>query len=44
MDHSEEKFNGYIVEYVYDYYKKNGDFPSIDDLKQKLSCFRDLIA
>ncbi|MDO4967069.1 MAG: guanosine polyphosphate pyrophosphohydrolase [Lachnospiraceae bacterium] len=41
---AEEKFNGYIVEYVYDYYKKNGDFPSIDDLKQKLSCFRDLIA
>ncbi len=41
---SEEKFNGYIVEYIYDYYKKNGDFPSILDLKQKLSCFRDLIA
>lgn len=41
---AEEKFNGYIVEYVYDYYKKNGDFPSIDSLKQKLSCFRDLIA
>lgn len=41
---SEEKFNGYIVEYVYDYYKKNGDFPSIDNLKQRLSCFRDLIA
>ena len=41
---SEEKFNGYIVEYVYDYYKKNGEFPSVDSLKQKLSCFRDLIA
>lgn len=41
---SEEKFNGYIVEYVYDYYKKNGEFPPVDKLKQKLSCFRDLIA
>lgn len=41
---AEEKFNGYIVEYIHDYYKKNGDFPSIIDLKQKLNCFRDLIA
>ena len=41
---AEEKFNGYIVEYVYDYYKKNGEFPSIENLKQRLSCFRDLIA
>lgn len=41
---AEEKFNGYIVEYIYDYYKAHGDFPSIIDLKQKLSCFRDLIA
>ncbi len=41
---SEEKFNGYIVEYVYDYFKENGDFPPIESLNQKLSCFRDLIA
>jgi len=41
---AEEKFNGYIVETIYDYYKENGDYPSIIDLKQKLSCFRDLIA
>lgn len=41
---AEEKFNGYIVEYVYDYYKTNGEFPPINKLKQKLSCFRDLIA
>ena len=41
---SEEKFNGYIVEYVYNYYKANGEFPSLDKLKQKLSVFRDLIA
>lgn len=41
---AEEKFNGYIVEYVYDYFKKNNEFPSVDSLKQKLTCFRDLIA
>lgn len=41
---AEEKFNGYIVEYMYDFYKENGEFPSLMDLKQKLNCFRDLIA
>lgn len=41
---AEEKFNGYIVEYVYNYFKKNNAFPPIDNLKQRLSCFRDLIA
>lgn len=41
---SEEKFNGYIVEYTYDYYMKNKKFPEVEELKQRLSCFRDLIA
>ena len=41
---AEEKFNGYIVEYIYDYYKENGAFPSVMELKEKLNCFRDLIA
>lgn len=41
---AEEKFNGYIVEYVYDYYKKNNEFPPVNKLKEKVSCFRDLIA
>ena len=41
---SEEKFNGYIVEDFYKYYKEHGEFLPIIDLKQKLSCFRDLIA
>ena len=41
---AEEKFNGYIVEYIYDYYSKHGAYPPIADLKNKLSCFRDLIA
>lgn len=41
---AEEKFNGYIVEYVHDYYTQNKEFPSVEKLKQKLNCFRDLIA
>lgn len=41
---SEEKFNGYIVEYVYDHYKEHGQFPDVTELKHKLGCFRDLIA
>jgi len=41
---AEEKFNGYIVEYIYDYYKKTGEYPTVPELKNQLSCFRDLIA
>lgn len=41
---AEEKFNGYIVEYIYDYYMENKKFPPVSDLKNKLSCFRDIIA
>lgn len=41
---AEAKFNGYIVEYIYDYYIENKAYPSISELKQRLSCFRDLIA
>lgn len=41
---AEEKFNGYIVEYIYDYYMKNGGFPTEAELKSRLNCFRDLIA
>lgn len=41
---SEEKFNGYIVEYIYNYYKENGTYPSVPQLKKQLSCFRDLLA
>ena len=41
---AEEKFNGYIVEYIYDYYLENGRCPSVSELKKRLSCFRDLIA
>ncbi|MGN1030921.1 MAG: guanosine polyphosphate pyrophosphohydrolase [Butyricicoccaceae bacterium] len=41
---AEGKFNGYIVEYVYDYYKKYRTFPQIPELKNKLSLLRDLLA
>lgn len=41
---AEEKFNGYVVEYIYDYYKENGTYPTTDMIKERISCFRDLIA
>lgn len=41
---AEAKFNGYIVEYIYGYYEKYGTYPSVAQLKQRLSCFRDLVA
>ena len=41
---AEEKFNGYIVEYIYDYYEKHHTYPPVPDLREKLSCFRDIIA
>lgn len=41
---AEAKFNGYIVEYIYEYYMKHGNCPSLPELKNYLNCFRDLIA
>jgi hypothetical protein len=41
---AEEKFNGYILEYIYDYYKEKGKFPTEAEIKNSLNCFRDLIA
>ena len=41
---TEEKFNGYIVEFIYNYYEEHGTYPAVADLKEKLSCFRDIIA
>lgn len=41
---AEEKFNGYILEYIYDYFRTNGKYPSEAEIKCSLSCFRDLIA
>ncbi len=41
---AEEKFNGYILEYIYNYYKENGTYPCEAQIKNNLNCFRDLIA
>ena len=41
---AEEKFNGYILEYIYDYFKAIGKYPNEVEIKSNLMCFRDLIA
>ena len=41
---AEEKFNGYIVEFIYSYYKEHGTFPTTEDLEEKINCLRDFIA
>lgn len=41
---AEAKFNGYVVEYISDYYREQSTYPPLPELKNKLSCFRDLIA
>lgn len=41
---AEEKFNGYILEFIHEYYKVNGKYPNEAQIKNNLNCFRDLIA
>ncbi len=41
---SEQKFNGNIVEHVYDHYTKKGTFPSVAELKMQMGVIKDLIA
>lgn len=41
---TEEKFNGYIVETIYDNYEKNRTLPRTSEIKQQLTHFRDFIA
>ena len=36
---TEEKFNGYIVEYIYNYYEEHGTYPAVADLKEKTELF-----
>lgn len=40
----EEKINGNIVEYVYDYYCRNGTYPSEMEIKDRIGRIKDLIA
>lgn len=41
---AEEKFNGYIVSEIYDYYLAGGTYPPVSELKERVRKFRDLIA
>ncbi len=40
----EEKINGNVVEYIYDYHRKTGEYPSEVDIKNRISRIKDLIA
>ena len=40
----EEKINGNIVEYIYDYYREKGEFPPESEIKNRISRIKDLIA
>ncbi len=41
---AEEKFNGYISSFIYEYYQENGKFPQLSAIKNQVNRFRDLIA
>ena len=41
---AEEKFNGYVVKYMYEYYLKEHTFPREEEIVEAVSHFRDLIA
>ena len=41
---AEEKFNGYIVGYIYDYYLEHHEYPPVAEIKKRLNRFRDMIA
>lgn len=41
---AEEKFNRYIVDYIYEYYQNYGRYPEVPAIKEQINCFRDLIA
>lgn len=41
---TEEKFNGYIVGFIYKYYAENGSYPPVSEIKAQVGRFKDLIA
>ena len=41
---AEEKFNGYIVRYIYEYKQKNNTYPTAEQIVDAVSYYRDLIA
>lgn len=40
----EEKINGNIIEFIHDYYSKNGEFPPDTDIRNQIGRIKDLIA
>ena len=40
----EEKINGNIVEFIYEYYTRNGKFPPENEIKEQIRRIKDLIA
>ncbi|MCQ2532330.1 MAG: guanosine polyphosphate pyrophosphohydrolase [Saccharofermentans sp.] len=41
---AEQKFNGYVVNHIYHYYKEHGKCPDVGEVIKDLGFFRDLIA
>lgn len=41
---TEEKFNGYVVQYIYEHYKANKAYPSAQEISESLKTLKDLIA
>ena len=41
---AEEKYNGYIAEFIAEHYRRTGTFPSVPEIKNRLASFHDLIA
>ncbi|MGI5990594.1 MAG: guanosine polyphosphate pyrophosphohydrolase [Lachnospiraceae bacterium] len=40
----EEKFNGYVVEYISEYHKRTGGYPKVSDVIAQVQRFHDIIA
>lgn len=41
---AEEKFNGYVSDFIYDYYCENHKYPSVAEIRDELTHFKDFIA
>ena len=41
---AEEKFNGQVVSYIYDYHKMNREYPDVARIQERLKGMKDLIA
>lgn len=41
---AESKFNGQVASYIYEYHRENGTYPSVPQIRERLSTLKDLIA